>query len=332
MNVYITYDRYERDEWYSVYHIETNKQRAIKHFLEVDLLDFVTYGPDDCHSFQLQKVLMPRKDYLKLCKMVEDDSYSEHGELKDMMMNIYNESSEAGYEVENIFFTDGCSDNVEIVKYYCVKNGMDPENSEDFDKAQELLCNNEELYTRVARGYIDANYRAEPYYFLYITYDRYEHDEWFYVYHVSWCEDEALQHCRDVDLVDFISCGPDDCHSFQLQEVGVPNSKGKRIIKLVEKQENDKLTDKEEEELEEFLKSIYHSDEYSEISTIISTDGCSDFTEIVDYYYKNIDKSALCEDYENCDEDELRDLAQEKLLADDELFKKILKEYIDTRY
>ena len=78
--------------------------------------------------------------------------------------------------------------------------------------------------------------------------------------------------------------------------------------------------------------SSHKVDEYSEISTLVSTDGCSDLYEIIDYYYKNVDKSELCEDYENCDEDELKDLAQEKLLADDEVFKKILKEYIDKKY
>ena len=63
MNIYITYDRYEHDEWFSVFHIETNKARAIKHFREIDLIDFICYGPDDCHSFQLQKVVLSKKEY-----------------------------------------------------------------------------------------------------------------------------------------------------------------------------------------------------------------------------------------------------------------------------
>ncbi len=332
MNVYITYDRYERDEWYSVYHIDTNKKRAIKHFREVDLPNFVEYGPDDCHSFQLQKVVMPRRDYLKLCKMVEDDSYAEQGELKKMLISIFDESPEAGYEVENIFFTDGCSDNMEIIKYYCEKNEMDPENDDDFDKVGKLLSDDEDLYMKTAKRYIAENYRAEPYYYFYVVYDRYEHDEWFAVYYVSWDMGDAITHCKEIDLVDFISYGPDDCHSFQLQQVVVANSQGNRIIKLVEKQENDKLTEKEEKELEDFLKTIYHENESYEVETLISTDGCSDFSEIVDCYYQNVDKGELCEDYESCNEEELRELAQEKLLSDEELFKKVLKEYIEKNY
>ena len=39
MNVYITYDRYERDEWYALYGVETNKRRAIKKFLEDNAMD-----------------------------------------------------------------------------------------------------------------------------------------------------------------------------------------------------------------------------------------------------------------------------------------------------
>ena len=36
MHVYITYDRYEHNEWLAVYTIETNRQRAIKKFKEED--------------------------------------------------------------------------------------------------------------------------------------------------------------------------------------------------------------------------------------------------------------------------------------------------------
>ena len=41
MNVYITYDRYEHNEWFCVYHIDTDLDRAIEHCREIDLFDFI---------------------------------------------------------------------------------------------------------------------------------------------------------------------------------------------------------------------------------------------------------------------------------------------------
>ena len=80
MNVYITYDRYERDEWYSLYGVETNKKRAIKKFLEEYLPDFLDYGPDDCHSFQLQKVILTAREYKELLYL------DEHGSDEDVII------------------------------------------------------------------------------------------------------------------------------------------------------------------------------------------------------------------------------------------------------
>ena len=59
--------------------------------------------------------------------------------------------------------------------------------------------------------------------------------------------------------------------------------------------------------------------------TLLSTDGCSDFYRIIEYYgqMKGIDP----EDYEDF-EDEL----QEELCGDDELYKKVLKQYINDNY
>lgn len=154
MNVYIAYDRYERDEWYSVYHIETNRQRAIKHFKEVDLVDFISYGPDDCHSFQLQKVVMTPAQYWELCKVCQCDVHEK--ELVDFMIDIYDENE---YEVETIYFTDGCSDNFALIEFYCIQSGIEADDEDAIDEAQEKLFNDEELYLKVLKEYIKCNYR-----------------------------------------------------------------------------------------------------------------------------------------------------------------------------
>ena len=153
MNIYIAYDRYERDEWYSIYHIETNRLRAIKHFKEVDLVDFISYGPDDCHSFQLQKVVMANKGYRELLDVYKNGSDED---IKDFMMPIYDEDDE--FEVETIFFTDGCSDNFELIEFYCRRIGIEADDYDAIEEAEENLFNDEELYLKILKDYIKCNY------------------------------------------------------------------------------------------------------------------------------------------------------------------------------
>lgn len=153
MNVYITYDRYEHDEWYSVYHIDTNKQKAIKHFLELDLVDFISYGPDDCHAFQLQKVIMSKKEYDKLCKLA--NSLHEEDELKEMLINIFDERE---YEVETIFSTDGCTDVWEMLDYYCDKLGVDKNDEDAKYEVQKKLWNDDNLFEEILKEYINVYY------------------------------------------------------------------------------------------------------------------------------------------------------------------------------
>ena len=109
MHVYITYDRYEHNEWLSIYTIETNKQRAIKKFKEEDLPSFLEYGPDDCHSFQLQCVEMSKSLYNKLLKWNESSDRCDEKNLEELLIAIYQE--EEDFEVETLYYTDGCSDN-----------------------------------------------------------------------------------------------------------------------------------------------------------------------------------------------------------------------------
>lgn len=166
MNVYITFDRYERNEWFYVYRIETNKARAIKFFKEEDLPNFLGYGPDDCHSFQLMKVIMSKKDYERLCYMVENEGNTEINcdkELEEMLIAIYEQNENdrfCCYEV--LYFTDGCSDNVEIVDFYIANYDCNIVNGEDEndvrDRIADMIYNDNELYNKIMREYIKANY------------------------------------------------------------------------------------------------------------------------------------------------------------------------------
>ena len=150
MKVFITYDRYEHDEWYSVYHIDTDEQSAIEHFIEKDLPSFLSYGPDDCHSFVLQEVNMTKKKFELLCKL--NETSNKENELKEMLMEIY----DSGEGV--LYFTDGCSDIQEIIRLYCEDNFIDPEDCDTYNNACEMLFNNEECWNEYMNKYIENTY------------------------------------------------------------------------------------------------------------------------------------------------------------------------------
>jgi hypothetical protein len=153
MNVYIAYDRYERDEWYSIYNIETNKKIAIQHFKNKDLVDFISYGPDDCHSFQLQRVQLTKEEYKELLRIEKEGTEEE---VKDFLIKFYNEYE--GYGVETLMSTDGCSDNAELLDCYCLMMGVDPEDDDTKYELSDKLYEDEELYLEILKKWIKQNY------------------------------------------------------------------------------------------------------------------------------------------------------------------------------
>ena len=162
MNAYITYDRYERDEWYSIYNIETNRQRAIKHFREVDLPDFLAYGPDDCHSFQLQRVEMTKKQYDTFMKWIEEGQSLENygtksSELFEFMVDLFDGTGVAG-DTSVLFSTDGCSDNFELIEFYCQSIGIEADDDDAIADAERELLNDDELYNKILKEYIAMYY------------------------------------------------------------------------------------------------------------------------------------------------------------------------------
>lgn len=150
--VYIIYDRYEHDEWFSVYHLGVNYDKAVKCFREDALPSFISYGPDDCHSFQLQCVTMSDYKYRKLRALVKAEDKEE--ELREFLISIHDETE---YDVETIFLTDGCSDACEIARLYCDENDLDYDNAEEQEEAYEAL-QEEEVWNEYMQMYIEANY------------------------------------------------------------------------------------------------------------------------------------------------------------------------------
>lgn len=92
MKVYIIYDRYENDEWFRVDYIGTDKSESNKKFKEKYLPEFLKYGPDDCHSYQLQEVEMTTEQYEQLLNWHDDPKMSlEYGPYYDFMCDVYHQ-------------------------------------------------------------------------------------------------------------------------------------------------------------------------------------------------------------------------------------------------
>lgn len=163
MKIYITYDRYENDEWYNIYNVDTNRENAVKHCKEVDLPKFLSYGPDDCHSFQLQEVEMTESEYQDFMRMInEDQSLENYGndssDLFMKMVEIY-DLPMGNRSPELIINTDGCSDIPEIIQYYAQQKGIEAEDFEDVeDDLQMELFGNDELLFKVIQEYVNDTY------------------------------------------------------------------------------------------------------------------------------------------------------------------------------
>ena len=67
MRVYLTYFRYDRGEYYSIYNLDTSLQRSVKSWKENDLPNFLGYGPDDVSQLYLVKCDLT-KDEVQLIK------------------------------------------------------------------------------------------------------------------------------------------------------------------------------------------------------------------------------------------------------------------------
>lgn len=166
---------------------------------------------------------------------------------------------------------------------------------------------------------------------VYICYDRYEYDEWLRVYSIGTDRDEMIKKCKEEDLPSFIEYGPDDCHSFQLVEIEITKSQYNQLVEWIDKFGGGCEGTEEDEDFYNFMCRVY-DDEFT-VETIISTDGCSDYPEIVRYY------SVM---YKNCDIDEVSDSDwvygdefyeyDEELTDDDDLYNRVVKEYVQETY
>ena len=172
MKVYIIYDRYEHNEWFRVDYVGTKKSESIKMFKEKCLPDFLCYGPDDCHSYQLQVVEMTKKQYEQLIDWDNDNTQSledygdESSHYYNFMKEVY-EKCDWNRGGNVLMCTDGCSDYSEIVRYYSVfyKNKDIEEVSEyewifsdEYDEYYNELTSDDDLCEKVIKEYVQDTY------------------------------------------------------------------------------------------------------------------------------------------------------------------------------
>ena len=164
MKVYITYDRYERNEWFSIENVDTSLKRSLKKFKETDLPEFINYGPDDCHFFLLQRVDMTKKEYEQLLSWIEDPTQTlenhgdESSDLFKFMCDIYDRVGCVDYEDDIIYSTDGCSDIFELPHFYGKMSHQDTSDQDVYDRLMERLCEDEDLRKVVLKEYIRCTY------------------------------------------------------------------------------------------------------------------------------------------------------------------------------
>lgn len=162
MRVYICFDRYERNEWFNVFHIGTRKSESIKKVKEEILPDFINYGPDDCHSFQLVVVEMTKEDYEQLLKWNSEENCLENlgvdsSDYFKWMCDLYDLICE--YDCD-LISTDGCSDFYEILKFYGRLKGIDLTDFETYEEdLQEEFCNlDDDLRLDIIKRYVHDMY------------------------------------------------------------------------------------------------------------------------------------------------------------------------------
>ena len=100
---------------------------------------------------------MTKEKYKRLRELVENESYLERGELYDIMVDIFEQG--VGWNNNDILISsDGCSDAYEFLKYYCIKKGIEADDYDAIDKAEEELFSNDELREAILKEYINDVY------------------------------------------------------------------------------------------------------------------------------------------------------------------------------
>lgn len=159
---------------------------------------------------------------------------------------------------------------------------------------------------------------------VYITYFRYDRNENYDIYHLDLCKKSSLIHYKKEDLPSFLGYGPDDVSYLVLKEVDLSKTELTRLINMYCRSKD------YDHELIEFMTEIHEGDG----EEIYFTSGC-EVWEVLEFFRTsgNYDLDTLLgTDTEDLDEDELKEQCQELVFNDDQLWEKVLSEYIRNYY
>ena len=159
---------------------------------------------------------------------------------------------------------------------------------------------------------------------VYITYFRYDRNEDYEIYHIDLCKKSSLTHYKKEDLPSFLGYGPDDVSYLVLKEVDMSKTELTRLITLYGRSKS------YVQELIEFMTEIHEGDG----EEIYFTSG-DEVWEVLEFFRTsgNYDLDTLLgTDPEDLDEDELKEQCQELVFNNDQLWEKVLSEYIRNYY
>ena len=154
MNVYLIFDRYGCDEWYSLDYVGTRKTESIRRYQDL-VKDLINLGPDGNHSYCLVCVNFLSKDEYDLLKESED-CIIQVGEEFTILSNVYQNLDPV---TDIIFMTDGLSEVDDCFEEFL--NGFDVEIERDTPEWTEELekFKNMKIYDTVLSTYLKKIYK-----------------------------------------------------------------------------------------------------------------------------------------------------------------------------
>lgn len=156
---------------------------------------------------------------------------------------------------------------------------------------------------------------------VYITYDRYSYEEWFNIYQATTDFNEVKKDYKE-NLKTFIDSGPDDDHSFQIQEVYLGKRGLDLLLNLDIKPGDPFFVEQDREDLYWLMTKIY--EESADYNCLLQTDGASDNANITRWW---LEQQGL-----DPDDDDVYWNAEDELFGNDELYSEVLDKYIDAKY
>lgn len=160
---------------------------------------------------------------------------------------------------------------------------------------------------------------------VYVSYYRYDRNENYSIYDVSLDRGKSIKKFQDELLPNFLGYGPDDVSYLILKEVKLTKSDYNELIRL------SKIDEDYIREVIEFMTTKVHEEDGEEIFYVNGEMNWDVLEFFMTSGLYDLD-SLLGVDTDTLDEEDLRDLCQERLWEDDEddIFNSVLKDYLNN--